>query len=106
MKKLSSLRPARILGFAGLAGFALGIVFAAQALAEPAADSAPAAGEPAGDAAPAPADAPESAPVTSKGKRIREKEAEGSQAPNRFDGDPVIKSKYELNGQPLEVDPD
>ncbi len=42
----------------------------------------------------------------SRGKRIREKEAEGSQAPNRFEGDPVIKSKYELNGQPLEVDPD
>lgn len=41
-----------------------------------------------------------------KGKRIREKEAEGSEAPGRFEADTVIKSKYHLDGQPLEVDPD
>jgi hypothetical protein len=41
-----------------------------------------------------------------KGKRIREKEAEGSEAADRFQADTVIKSRYELNGQSLEVDPD
>src|SRR5690242_7267930 len=53
----------------------------------------------------APAPSRRSRPAT-KGKRIREKEAEGSQAPDRFEADTVIKSKYEHNGQPLEVDPD
>lgn len=43
---------------------------------------------------------------TSKGKRVREKEAEGTEAPDRFEADTVIKSKYRLNGEPLEVDPD
>ncbi len=38
--------------------------------------------------------------------RTREKEAEGSQAPNRFEADSVIKSRYQLDGEPLEVDPD
>ncbi len=41
-----------------------------------------------------------------KGKRTRETEAEGSEAPRRFEGDPIIKSRYEHNGEPLEVDPD
>ncbi len=44
--------------------------------------------------------------VERKVKRVREKEADGSQAPNRFTGDPVIRSRYQLNGQSLEVDPD
>jgi hypothetical protein len=76
---------------------------------------------PAPDAPPAPEAKPSPDPVSSpapqalssplpappaKGRRIREKEAEGTQAPNRFEADTVIKSKYELNGQPLEVDPD
>ena len=39
-------------------------------------------------------------------RRLREKEAEGSKAPNRFQTDTVLKSKYTLDGQPLEVDPD
>ena len=83
---------------------------------------------PAVPAAPAPG-APPSAPVTSdqktpatdpdsdtvqkakpiqtrKGPRIREKEAEGTEAPNRFEADPVIRSKYQHKGQSLEVDPD
>lgn len=42
----------------------------------------------------------------SKGKRGREKEAEGTQAPNHFEADPILKSKYLHEGQPLEVDPD
>lgn len=43
---------------------------------------------------------------TLKGKRTSEKEAEGTQAPNRFEANTVIKSKYQVNGEPLEVDPD
>jgi hypothetical protein len=42
----------------------------------------------------------------SKGKDTREKEAEGTKAPNRFDTEVVIKSEYKLNGQSLEVDTD
>ncbi len=42
-----------------------------------------------------------------KGKRSRaETEAEGTEAPNRFEADTVIKSRYQLNGEQLEVDPD
>ena len=42
-----------------------------------------------------------------KKKRIpRERDAEGTQAPNRFENEMIIKSRYELNGQPLEVDTD
>ena len=41
-----------------------------------------------------------------KKRKPREREAEGTQAPNRFDQDLIIKSRYELNGQSLEVDTD
>jgi len=42
-----------------------------------------------------------------KGRRVREKkEAEGTQALNRFEADTIHKSKYQLNGEQLEVDPD
>jgi len=48
-----------------------------------------------------------SSAVKSKGgNRAREKDADGTEAPNRFQADTVIKSQYKLNGQPLEVDPD
>jgi hypothetical protein len=47
-----------------------------------------------------------SKPRTSKGKHAREKEIEGSEARNRFQADTVLKSKYHLDGEPLEVDPD
>lgn len=40
------------------------------------------------------------------GKRTREKDADGTEAPNRFQADTVIKSQYKLNGQSLEVDTD
>lgn len=43
---------------------------------------------------------------TKKGNRPSEKEAEGTQAANRFAEDPVIKSQYRQDGKPLEVDPD
>ncbi|MEK6577593.1 MAG: hypothetical protein AABZ55_00055 [Bdellovibrionota bacterium] len=41
-----------------------------------------------------------------KGKRYREKEAEGTEAPDRFEADTIIKSRYRHNGEQLEVDPD
>lgn len=47
-----------------------------------------------------------SKPRIVKGKHAREKEIEGSEARNRFQADTVLKSKYQLNGEPLEVDPD
>lgn len=41
------------------------------------------------------------------GKKVyREKEAEGSEARNKFTADPVVKSQYRFNGQALEVDTD
>src|SRR6185295_5184196 len=43
---------------------------------------------------------------SSKGKRRSEKDAEGTQAPDRFEADTVPKSRYQLNGEHLEVDPD
>jgi len=46
-------------------------------------------------------------PKKPRGRVAREKEAEGTEAPNRFNNtDIIIKSQYELNGQPLEVDTD
>lgn len=41
-----------------------------------------------------------------KGNTQREKEAEGTQAPNRFEGETSYRSRFELNGKPLEVDTD
>lgn len=86
---------------------AVGTVFLVR-MAE--AETPAAAPAPESTAAPAPAqegDAPaRKTSSTEKGKRRSEKEAEGTQAPNRFEADPVIKSRYELDGQPLEVDPD
>ena len=51
---------------------------------------------------------PAKAPANAKkGRRAREiKEAEGTEALGRFEADTVIKSKYELDGKSLEVDPD
>lgn len=48
-------------------------------------------------------------PKTTKAKRratTREKETEGTEAPDRFEADTVIKSQYQLDGKQLEVDPD
>lgn len=41
-----------------------------------------------------------------KGSNRGERETEGTEAPDRFEANTVIKSRYQLNGQPLEVDPD
>jgi hypothetical protein len=39
-------------------------------------------------------------------KAPREKETEGTEAPDRFEADTVIKSQYQFDGKQLEVDPD
>lgn len=44
--------------------------------------------------------------VKTKGSAKREKETEGTEAPNRFEADTVIKSQYQQDGKQLEVDPD
>ena len=41
-----------------------------------------------------------------KGKRPSVREAEGTEAYDRFEANTVIKSRYQLNGESLEVDPD
>ena len=41
-----------------------------------------------------------------KRRDLGEKEAEGTEAPKRFNPDINIKSKYEFHGQPIEVDTD
>ncbi len=56
--------------------------------------------------APSSTDRPVGQHKKSKGKIAREKDAEGTKAPNRFNAETIIKSKYELNGQSLEVDTD
>jgi hypothetical protein len=56
--------------------------------------------------APAPSPQVEASPDPSKKGRRIGRQAEGSQAPNKFEADPVVQSKYQLNGRPLEVDPD
>jgi hypothetical protein len=45
-------------------------------------------------------------PKQKRGKRREQKETEGSEAPERFEADTILKSPYSLDGQPLEVDPD
>ena len=55
---------------------------------------------------PSPVAPPKSVKKKHSGKLSSEKEAEGTEAPNRFEADTVIKSKFQLDGQPLEVDPD
>jgi hypothetical protein len=51
--------------------------------------------------------APAGTTKKTRGRSAGEKDAEGTEAPNRFNNtDIIIKSKYELNGQSLEVDTD
>lgn len=39
-------------------------------------------------------------------KRVREKEIEGTEAAGRFETETILRSRYQLEGRPLEVDPD
>lgn len=56
--------------------------------------------------------APKSSPKSTqgnakkKGTKLRDRETEGTQALDRFEAETVIKSRYQHNGQSLEVDPD
>jgi hypothetical protein len=69
--------------------------------------AAPTVTAPAGDSEPeAPSSQPRSKPSSKKRVKNREKETEGTEAADRFEANTVIKSKYELNGEHLEVDPD
>lgn len=52
------------------------------------------------------ADLPTSADKPKKKKRREQKETEGSEAPGRFEAETILKSRYQLNGEQLEVDPD
>ncbi len=57
-----------------------------------------------------PGSEPAPAPTASRKPRRTlapaQKDAEGTEAPNRFQADTVIKSTYKLEGKTLEVDPD
>ncbi len=44
--------------------------------------------------------------ASSRPRRKGGKQAEGTQAPNKFEADPVLKSRYQVEGRSLEVDPD
>jgi len=61
---------------------------------------------PPGMTAPAPAPSPTSARRPRDTKRDAGRDAEATADPNRFEADTVIKSTYQLDGKPLEVDPD
>jgi hypothetical protein len=41
-----------------------------------------------------------------KYRGVKPKEADGTQAQNRFEEDPIIQSRYKHEGRSLEVDPD
>jgi len=51
-------------------------------------------------------DSSESEGSGNRARRKGGKQAEGSQAPNKFEADPVLKSRYQVEGRSLEVDPD
>lgn len=63
---------------------------------------------PVAEAGSASAPAAEAAKPATRRKRSRQvdRETEGTEALGRFEADTVIKSSYQLNGEPLEVDPD
>ncbi|MCM2321780.1 MAG: hypothetical protein NDJ90_00790 [Oligoflexia bacterium] len=88
-----------LFAIAGLAGPGVPGAFAIESV--PA--GAPVVAPPAGERVAAP---PAATKKKLKGKNAREKEAEGTEALDRFEANTVIKSHYQLNGEPLEVDPD
>ena len=49
---------------------------------------------------------PSKGPKRRKVSRGENRENEGTTAPERFEGNTILKSQYFLNGQSLEVDPD
>lgn len=108
MKKISILTPI----------LAMWVVLTVQANAETDSQTAAPSNSPSAEKASEPAlqhsaqSSPQS-PAKSqkrKGRAPREKEAEGTQAPNRFDSDIIIKSHYvdpnDPSGKSLEVDTD
>lgn len=43
---------------------------------------------------------------SSSKRRANEKEIEGTEAPGRFEAETIIRSHYQYEGRPVEVDPD
>jgi len=90
--------------------FSIAVVLLAFALSAYAEDTQNKQAE--GTSSVAPATEAEVAPAAPKqktkkrGKVRSEKEAEGTEAKDRFQADTVIKSQYQLDGETLEVDPD
>lgn len=101
-----AVRPlvAKFFGLATVVGICLAFRGATRARADLPESPSPPAGADGESAIPKPRSA--KGARSSKGRHPREKDTEGTEARNRFQADPVLKSKYELNGQPLEVDPD
>jgi hypothetical protein len=83
-----------------------GLLATGSAGAADEADSGTASPAPASQASPDPNAVTKAKTSSGGAKRSREKEAEGTEARDRFKADTVIKSKYKLDGEPLEVDPD
>jgi hypothetical protein len=93
-----------------LAAASSGIAGADEAVPAASTESPPVSSAPAADAEASP-DLPSPPKPATKGKRVRGERAqkdatEGTEALGRFEADTVLKSKYQLDGQPLEVDPD
>ena len=114
IEKVLRVSLAFALGFQAMAGDA-GRAWAEDAAPAPAAEVAPTPGDASTSADAGASDAPVSSETgrrsssgskSTKGKRYREKEAEGSEAPDRFEANTVIKSRYTVDGKALEVDPD
>lgn len=59
-----------------------------------------------GQASEAKASAPTASRKPRRSLMPAQKDAEGTEAPNRFQADTVIKSTYKFEGKTLEVDPD
>lgn len=73
----------------------------AQAQATPAPQSSDSPSEAGGGA-----DSGDGESAAARPRRKGGKQAEGTQAPNKFEADPVLKSRYQVEGRSLEVDPD
>ena len=73
----------------------------AQAQATPAPQSSDVSSEAGGGA-----DSGDGESAAARPRRKGGKQAEGTQAPNKFEADPVLKSRYQVEGRSLEVDPD
>lgn len=87
----------------------LGVVLSAPVRAEEDSEAVQTEQVPAAADASAAGDVSAVAPPKAEKKTVpqaQNKDTEGTKAADRFKADMVIKSQYELDGRPLEVDPD